>query len=144
MPLKVELKPGEQLIIGDAVLVNGDQRARFTIRGDVPILREKDIMLAKAADTPAKCIYLAVELMYLARDREKTMAEYKIFREQLLTAAPSLWEVLDELDNEVLTGSLYKALKAAKRLVDSERELLLHAQRSAGVRPDSPEDGESA
>jgi hypothetical protein len=54
MSLKVELKPNERLIIGTAVIRNGDQRTRFFIEGDAPILREKDILTVDSADTPAK------------------------------------------------------------------------------------------
>jgi flagellar biosynthesis regulator FlbT len=43
MTLKVELKPGERIIVGTAVIRNGETRARFEIEGEAPILREKDI-----------------------------------------------------------------------------------------------------
>ena len=49
-------------------MTNSDQRTRFLIEGAAPILREKDIMTAERADTPAKRIYLAVQLMYTSRD----------------------------------------------------------------------------
>src|ERR1700743_3347838 len=66
MALKVELKPHERIIIGNCVVTNTDQRARLLIDGDnVPILREKDIMTPETADTPAKLVYLAVQLMYI-------------------------------------------------------------------------------
>jgi flagellar protein FlbT len=44
MGLKVELKPGERIIIGDYVITNDDQRTRLVIEGEAPILREKDIL----------------------------------------------------------------------------------------------------
>src|SRR6185312_2905060 len=69
MALKVELKPHERIIIGSCVITFTDQRARLLIDGDnVPILREKDIMTPETADTPAKLIYLAVQLMYISPD----------------------------------------------------------------------------
>ncbi len=68
MALKVELKPGERILIGECVITNGNQRARFLVEGKTPILREKDILTAQQADTPAKRIYLAVLLMYTSRD----------------------------------------------------------------------------
>src|SRR5205814_1697458 len=64
MALKVELKPGERILIGDCVVTNADQRTRLLIDGSAPILREKDILTAERADSPAKRIYLAVQLMY--------------------------------------------------------------------------------
>ena len=68
MSLKVELKPGERLIIGQCIITNSDQRTRLFIDGKAPILREKDILTITTADTPAKRIYLAVQLMYLEDD----------------------------------------------------------------------------
>ncbi len=68
MSLKVELKPGERIIIGDCVVTNTDQRTRLLIDGQVPILREKAIHTAKTADSPAKRIDLAVQLMSTSRN----------------------------------------------------------------------------
>ncbi len=48
MALKVELKPGERIIIGDCVITNHDQRTRLLIEGQAPILREKDILTPRA------------------------------------------------------------------------------------------------
>ena len=47
MALRIELKPGERILIGECVITNSDQRARFVVDGRTPILREKDIMTAK-------------------------------------------------------------------------------------------------
>ena len=68
MGLKIELKPGERVMLGDCVITNPDQRTRLLVEGSAPILREKDIMTESRADTPAKRIYLAVQLMYTARE----------------------------------------------------------------------------
>ena len=48
MALKVELKPGERIILGECVVTNSDQRTRLLIEGADPILREKDIMTPSA------------------------------------------------------------------------------------------------
>ena len=68
MALKVELRPHERIIVGNCVITNTDQRARLLIDGDnVPILRERDILTPETADTPAKLVYLAVQLRALCR-----------------------------------------------------------------------------
>ena len=54
MALKVELKPNERILIGESVITNCDQRSWLVIEGSSPILREKDILTAPRADTPAK------------------------------------------------------------------------------------------
>src|SRR6185503_6333107 len=68
MALKVELKPNERILIGESVVTNCNQRSSLVIEGASPVLREKDILTAQRADTPAKRIYLAVQLMYTSRD----------------------------------------------------------------------------
>ena len=65
--LKIELKPNERFILGDCVVTNPGQRTRLLIKGAVPILREKDIMSLRRANSPAKRIYLAVQSMYTAK-----------------------------------------------------------------------------
>jgi flagellar biosynthesis repressor protein FlbT len=128
MSLKVELKPGEKLLIGNCVVTNADQRTRLFIDGKVPILREKDILTAETANSPAKRIYLAVQLMYIREDVEALRRDYFQLINDIVKAAPSTVSIVDEINNEILTGSLYKALKAAKKLIQYEQDLLSHAK----------------
>ncbi len=134
VPLKVELKPGERIIIGDCMLTNGDQRTRFTIRGTAPILREKDIMMPDRADTPAKRIYLAIQLMYTSGTPEEHHDIYFSLVRDIVKAAPSTWNHIESINNQILTGNLYKALKETAKLVAYEEELLRNAKRGAGLR----------
>jgi flagellar protein FlbT len=127
MALKVELKPGERIIIGNCVITNADQRTRLFIEGHTPILREKDILSPATADTPAKRIYLAVQLMYLEGDMRTLHSQYFELATQLVAAAPSTMGLIDAVNNEILTGSLYKALRIAAKLVRYEGELLANA-----------------
>jgi flagellar protein FlbT len=133
MALKVELKPGERLIIGECVITNADQRTRLLIEGHAPILREKDIMTNKTADTPAKRIYLAVQLMYLAKDPQIHHEIYFKLVREIVHAAPSMWPAIESINNHILTGEMYKALKDAKKLIAYETELTNDAKRGAGV-----------
>lgn len=144
MALKVELKPGERILIGDCVLTNSDQRTRFLIEGTTPILREKDIMTAEQANTPAKRIYLAVQLMYISRDPMKHHEIYFTLMRDILQAAPSAWEHIGTINNQILTGDLYKALKSARKLIEYEQELLTHAAGGPGLRRGSATDRKSA
>lgn len=127
MSLKVELKPHERLIIGNCVVTNSDQRTRLFIDGNAPILREKDILTGETANSPAKRIYFAVQLMYLENDISKLRGEYFELVNDIVTAAPSCIPIVDEINNDILTGALYKALKAAKRLIQYEQDLLTNA-----------------
>lgn len=134
MALKVELRPGERMILGECVITNTDQRARLRIEGALPILREKDIMTAEQANTPARRIYLAVQLMYTARDQRAHHEIYFKLMGELLAAAPSTWQYIEAINNHILTGNMYKALKEASKLIDYERELLIYAERGASLR----------
>lgn len=133
MALKVELKPGEKFILGDSVIVNDDQRTRLTIEGEAPILREKDVMTVATADTPCKKIYLVVQMMYLSRDPAKHHELYFELVKDVVEAAPSTTLFIDDINSNILTGSLYKALKATKALIEYEGSLLSHASRSVSV-----------
>ena len=104
MALKVELKPGERVIIGDCVVTNADQRTRLIIEGDTPILREKDILTADSANTPAKRIYLAVQLMYLSKNATPHHETYFALMRDILQAAPSTWRYIESINNHILTG----------------------------------------
>jgi len=144
MGLKVELKPGERFILGDCLVTNGNQRTRLLIEGSAPILREKDIMTAEQANTPAKRIYLAVQLMYTARDPSEHHETYFILMRELVQAAPSAWPHIVAVSNHILAGEMYKALKSAKALIAYEKELVDHASRGTNVRRGRQADRKSA
>jgi flagellar biosynthesis repressor protein FlbT len=134
MALKVELKPGERIIIGDCIVTNADQRTRLLIEGDTPVLRQKDILTRDRADTPAKRIYLAVQLMYTSKDPRLHHEVYFALVRELVEAAPSVWPYIESINNHILTGEMYKALKDARKLIAYEQELLSNAKRRADLR----------
>jgi flagellar protein FlbT len=136
MGLKVELKPGERLILGDCLVTNGDQRTRLLIEGQAAILREKDIMTPARADTPSKRVYLAVQLMYTSRDPKAHHDTYFTLIRELVQAVPSAWPYIETINNHILAGEMYKALKSAKTLIAYEKELLAHATGGTNLRQD--------
>ncbi len=120
MTLKVEIKPGERIIVGDAVITNAGPRAKLLIEGDAPILREKDVLPPREADTPAKLVYLAVQLVYLRNGAPEIVEEYQSLARDFADAAPGASDILAEIDNCILSGDFYKAIKQAKRLIEYE------------------------
>jgi flagellar biosynthesis repressor protein FlbT len=124
MALKVELKPGERFILGESVITNDDQRTRLFIEGSAPILREKDIMRFEEANTPCQKIYLLVQMMYLSPDPQKHHETYFTVVKEVQEAAPSTMPFIDLVNQEILNGAMYKALKAAKKLIEYEAELI--------------------
>jgi flagellar biosynthesis repressor protein FlbT len=136
MSLKIELKPRERVLIGECVITNDNQRTRLLIDGSVPILREKDIMTPRRADTLAKRIYLAVQLMYTAKDPRAHHELYFSLIRDAMKIAPSMWGHIESINNHILSGEMYKAMKDAKRLVAHERDLLDHGASNKGLRGD--------
>ncbi len=145
MALKVELKPHERIIIGSCVITNTDQRARLLIDGDkIPILREKDIQTPETADTPAKLVYLAVQLMYLSPDPMAHHATYFSLVRDILSTVPGSWPFIEGINNHILNGDLYYALKEAKKLIDHEDKLIQDAKGTLAARTNIETDRKSA
>ncbi|WP_237152542.1 flagellar biosynthesis repressor FlbT [Oryzibacter oryziterrae] len=143
MALKVELKPGERIVIGESVITNDNQRTRLFIEGSAPILREKDILTVKTANSPAKRIYLAVQMMYLSKQVNKFQDDFFKLVNDIIDAAPSSIGYVTKISNHILNNSLYKALKEARNLIEYEQKLISHVQSgSASLPPDPAEDGE--
>ena len=134
MPLRIKLKPHEKVIIGGAVVTNGNAKAELVIENTVPLLRERDVLTAKAADTPCKRIYLVIQLMYLephALSRhERTYA--KLARD-VLEAAPSTRRLFESIEDRISAGEYFAALKLAKKLIAYEQEITDHVRRTRGI-----------
>ncbi|NJL08050.1 MAG: flagellar biosynthesis repressor FlbT [Methylacidiphilales bacterium] len=128
MALRVELKPGERIIIGQSVVTNGDHRARLLIDGEAPILREKDIMTMSEADTPCKRIYLIVQLMYLTGNPQKQQDLYLELVDEVVKAAPSTLPYIESISAHIAANALYRALKETRTLIGYETELMARAR----------------
>ena len=104
MPLKIELKPHESIIIGDSLITNDGDRTRFYIEGNVPILREKFILREKEADTPSKRVYFIVQQMYLSRTPEKLHKIYLEYVRDLQKAAPSIIPYISMVNESIINA----------------------------------------
>lgn len=124
MALKLELKPNERVILGDCVVTNGAQRTRLSIEGAAPILREKDIITPDQTDSLAKRIYLAVQLMYTSKRPQEHRASYFRLAREMLKKAPDARPYVEGINNRILTGDLYKALKETRKLIAYEEGVL--------------------
>jgi flagellar protein FlbT len=123
VPLKIELKPGERLILGSCVVTNDGRRTRLAIEGAMPVLREKDIMTARQANSPAKRLYLAVQRMYTSKRTPENYADYRALIRGIAASAPCAKALIDSINNRILTGELYEALKETRKLIAYEKEL---------------------
>lgn len=128
MALVIDLKPGEKILIGSAVITNDSQRTRLHIAGDAPILREKDVMKEEEANTPCKRIYFLIQCMYLARNPKIYHEKYFDMIKEIQAAAPSTSLRFMAINDKILDGGYYKALKEARELIKYEQELIAHAK----------------
>jgi len=124
MALVIDLKPQEKILIGEAVISNSSQRTRLHIAGDAPIIREKDIMQEETANSPCKRIYFMVQCMYIARKPEEYHDRYFKAVEDVQKAAPSSTILFVQINEHILSGAYYKAMKIAKQLIEHEQELI--------------------
>ena len=129
MGLKITLKPGERMIIGGAVITNGGQKSNFIVENKVPILRDKDILSAEKANSPARRIYFSIQLMYIDGDNLKN--HHKLYWDlvkSFLEAAPSALAIIDQISENILGANYYQALKTCKKLIVFEEEAIARVQ----------------
>jgi flagellar protein FlbT len=122
MPLRVELKPFERIVIGESVIINSATRASFLVDGEAPILREKDTVTEETANTPARRLYYCVQTMYLKNDAARYRELYARHLAELRAAIPEARELIDAANHHVAAGALYKALKEVRKLMKREEE----------------------
>ena len=128
MALKITLKPNEKMIVSGAVVTNGNNKnTDLIIENNVPVLRQKDILCENDATSPCSRIYFIIQLMYID---EENLTDYqplywKLVRE-LLHAIPRLTGPINEINENILGGNFYRALKLAGELIDYEQEVLRH------------------
>jgi flagellar biosynthesis repressor protein FlbT len=124
MPLRVELKPFERIVIGESVIINSASRTCFLIDGETPILREKDTITAEAADTTARRLYLCVQTMYLKNDPKPYRTTCLGLLEELAQGMPEDRDLIAAIAQQVSGGLLYKALKDIRKLIRREHKPL--------------------
>jgi flagellar protein FlbT len=122
MPLRVELKPFERIVIGETVIINSGTRTSFLIDGEAPILREKDTVTAETANTPLKRLYFCIQMMYLKNDIPRYRASYQGLITDLRNTSPDSRGLIDVVNAHISGGALYKALKEIRKVMKQQDE----------------------
>ena len=147
MPLKVQLRKGQKIIINGAVLENiASHNVSLLVMNDAAILRDSDILTAEEAVTPASRVYYELQCSYLfPQERGKHLQQFEEFMADYLEAAPSSLPVALEIQQMIAAGEYYSALKASQKLIEHERKVLTHVQERLGQElRDPPGRGKSA
>ena len=129
MALVIDLKPGEKILIGNAVITNDSQRTRLHIAGDAAIMREKDVMQEVDANSPCRKIYFLIQCMYLARDPKIYFDSYFGLINEIQKAAPTTAFFFMKINDMILSSHYYKALKEARELIKHEQEMISNVTR---------------
>ena len=127
MPLKLSLKPGEKFVLNGAVVQNGDRRGTLILQNKASVLREKDIMQAEEANTPARRVYFPIMMMYL--DEEGADKYYEEFARRMnefmsVIRNPGILNECVSISRHVLSREFYKALMGCRKLIEYEDERL--------------------
>ena len=143
MPLRFDLAPFEKLHIGRSVLTNYDGRTQFTLDGDTPVLRAKDVLDAGRAGSPIERLYVCVQQMYLEEDAAKYQGAYLSMAAQSMSADPAVASDLQAVERLLTDGDLYKALKLLKRLLPPALFAVVHEE-PASYKPRGRRSGSSS
>jgi len=131
MALVIDLKPGEKILIGTAVITNDSQRTRLHISGDAAILREKDVMKEEAATTPCKKVYFLIQCMYMSDDPKQYHKKYFELVKEIQHAAPTTAFSFLVINEWIIQDNYYRAMREARDLIKLEEELIGYAVKQA-------------
>lgn len=115
MPLEIELAPGEKLLVNGALFVASERRARLVILSEgVALLRGEMILEESEVTTPLRKLHYALQRAYAGTqsERERGFFEFgKHMAEARTSEDADLLSLLDAVDDEIMTGHLYEALR---------------------------------
>lgn len=127
MPLKIQLKPKERVIINGAVIEgHPDNRTEIVVMNNASVMRQKHILQESEADTPVKRLYFALQMLYIDEDArpvyEQSFSKYHKDLADTFSLEPikiSLGLIKEAVD----AGKYYDAMKVCRDLIKVEAEL---------------------
>jgi len=124
MPLKLDFKAGDKMIINGAVIENIGSNASLLIHNEAAILREKEVLSESETATPAARVYFALQCAYMFPDKkDHYISVFKQFLNDYVTAAPSSKELGDKILAHVENKKYYNALKLTQKLIGHEHQV---------------------
>ena len=125
MPLSIDFKAGDKIIINGAVIENLGSNSKLSVHNQASILRGKEILSEEDSKTPASRVYFALQCAYIfPQNEEEYVASFENFLNEYVAACPSASEIGEVIREAVLNGQLYKGLKSAQKLIAHEGALL--------------------
>jgi len=125
VPLKLEFKSGDKLMINGAVIENIGANAKILVHNEAAILRNKEVLSETDEATPAARVYLALQCAYMFPDQsDKYMKMFGGYLNDYVQACPSAQPIAEEIQDTVAEGKVYKALKKTHDLIAHEANVL--------------------
>ena len=125
MPLLIDLKPGEKVIVNGAVVENAGHSTKLRVLNDSNILREKDIVADGDNITPAGRVYFFIQNAYVfPGSRQKYVALFERCLNDYVTSCASAEGLGEEIRAAMAGQEYYKALKLARKLLKHEAQVL--------------------
>lgn len=132
MPLLIDLKPGEKVIINGAVIENAGANTKIRICNDTTLLRQKEILTEDQANSPAARVYFCLQNAYIFPERRTHyLALFDHYLSEYLEACPSAELIGQEICDEIRAAHYYRALKCSRKLLAHEVTVLECLRRSA-------------
>ncbi len=132
MALKLTMKPGEQLLIGNSrFMVVSDATCTIVVEGDAPVLRADEAIEPERAVTPLQKLHYCLQQIYLTGDIKAHHDGYFGLTQALLIQQPHLAGWISDINRLLIEGALYRAVKAASKMSkqrDTSRAVLFAVQ----------------
>ena len=133
MPLRLNLRPYEQIMINGAVITNLRRRSFLAIHNQARIIPGKYILKAARAETPVRRIYFACQMAYVfSEDPDEFGRWVEEFDARMsdVLAIVSNREIQDKLAEAVSHFQqriFYKSLRLIQEVMEYEEKLLAMA-----------------
>ena len=145
MPLLIDIKPGDKVIINGAVIENAGNSTKLFIHNQAAILRGKEVLSEEDCGTPAARAYFALQCAYIFADKHADyLAKFEKLLDDYLAACPSAEAIGEQIRKEIKDDKLYRALKAAQKLITHEGDILNSMQRKVSEVAAAVPEGEDA
>jgi flagellar protein FlbT len=127
MPLKIQLKPKERVIINGAVIEgHPDNRTEIVVMNNASVMRQKHILQESESDTPVKRLYFALQMLYIDEEhRDNYVGSFQKYHKDLkdTLTLPVIVTSLALIQEAVDHGKYYDAMKICRDLIKVEAEL---------------------
>ena len=115
MTLKLTLKPGESVFVGTTrVSVISRSTCTVIIEGTSPVMRGAEWLDSSEAATPLDRFRYILQEMYLRNSTHELILDYFKAAEALFAAEPDLRAVIGEVNDRLLEGALWDAVRLVR------------------------------